>query len=122
MGVVEASVAMKEREGPDSIDGPGGGKERRRSSAECSIVTRVCRQQRSSAKTGVVQRRRLQKHCLPTIRRTECVSQFAGIESVEPIPRVAILKRIWIFRSCLHLWQKHKAGKHGQDCSEDDIS
>ena len=43
-------------------------------------------------------------------------------KSLEPIKGVAPRKRVRQYRpyvrSCSHLWQKHEAGNHGQDCSE----
>src|SRR5207247_5603561 len=87
-----------------------------------TIVIPVSQRQRPRANTGVVQRVGLQDQRLPTIRRTECVIKFAGIESVEPIPGVASTKDFWICRSCPHLWQKHEAGEHRQDCSEYHLS
>src|SRR5947208_13384851 len=47
-------------------------------------------------------------------------------KSLVPIKGIATRKRVrqyWTYvRSCPHLWQKHEAGEHGQDCSEYHLS
>jgi hypothetical protein len=62
----------------------------------------------------------------PTIRCVEVVSGLME-KSLVPIKGVAPRKRVrkyrpYVLRGCPRLWQKHEAGKHGQDCSEYHLS
>src|SRR5260370_13787037 len=118
MGVVETCAEVtKEREGPDGIVAGAASIELQRCSANRSIVIPGIEEQRPSATPGVVAGRRLEKERQPTNPGIECVSGLQ-IKGSKPFCGVARCKHF--LRK--HLRQKHEAAKHGQDCSEYNVS